>query len=85
MWAETKFIIATPTIKDIRLLSDDIYAVNLMINKSMLIIGDVKYYIDNEDEIKSWCNQSLTSWTQTGMIIGFINDEERNLFLMRWS
>ena len=85
MWSDSKFIIGTPTIKDIRLLSDDIYAIDLMVNKSMLVISDAKYYVDNEDEIKNWCKSSLTSYCQNGMILGFINDEERDLFLMRWA
>ena len=85
MQSYTRFIVGSPSIKDIRLLSDDIYAIDLMVNKSMLVINDVKYYIDNEVEIQNWCNSSLTNYSQTGMILGFINDEERDLFLMRWS
>jgi hypothetical protein len=82
-----RFIVGNASLKDIRdlSLSDDIYAVDLIVNKSILVIGDVSFYINNEAEIRWWCNSSLTNWAQKGMILGFINDEERNLFLMRWA
>jgi hypothetical protein len=80
-----RFIIGNASLKNIRELSDDIYAIDLIKNNSILVIADASYYILNEPEIKKWCEQSLTTWSQKGMILGFINDEERNLFLMRWS
>jgi hypothetical protein len=80
-----RFIIGNASLKNIRDLSDDIYAIDLIKNNSILVIADASYYILNEREIIKWCNSSLTKWTQKGMILGFINDEERNLFLMRWA
>jgi len=82
---EARFVVGNASLKDIRILSDDIYAIDLMQNNSILIIGDASFYINNKAEIKKWCDSSLTKWTQKGMILAFINDEERNLFLMRWS
>ena len=73
------------SLSEVRSLSDEIYTIDLIQNKSTLIIADVSYYISNEEEIKKWCNSSLTKWSQKGMILGFINDEERTLFLVRWS
>jgi hypothetical protein len=73
------------SLSEVRELSDDIYTIDLIQNKSILVIADVAFYISNESEIKKWCDLSLTSWSQKGMILGFVNDEERNLFLMRWS
>lgn len=80
-----RFIVGNASLKNIRDLSDDIYTIDLIKNKSILVIADVAFYISNESEIKKWCEQSLTNWSQKGMILGFVNDEERNLFLMRWS
>jgi hypothetical protein len=82
-----RFIVGNASLKDIRDLSvsDDVYAIDLIQNNSILIIGQPSFYILNEQEIIKWCNSSLTKWTQKGMILGFINDEERNLFLMQWA
>jgi len=80
-----RFIVGNASLKDIRILSDDIYTIDLIQNKSILVINDVSFYINNEAEIRQWCNSSLTNWSQKGMIMGFVNDEERNLFLMRWT
>lgn len=82
-----RFIVGNASLKDIRdlSLSDDIYAIDLIQNKSILVISDITFYINNETEIRQWCNSSLTNWSQKGMIMGFVNDEERNLFLMRWA
>jgi hypothetical protein len=80
-----RFIIGNASLKNIRDLSDDIYTIDLIKNKSILVIADASYYILNEQEIIKWCNSSLTTWAQKGMILGFVNDEERNLFLMRWA
>jgi hypothetical protein len=49
-----------------------------------LVIEDVSYFIAYEKEINKWCKNSLTDYVQKGMILGFINDEERTLFLLRW-
>jgi len=73
------------SLSEVRELSDDIYTIDLIQNKSILVIADVAFYISNESEIKKWCDLSLTNWSQKGMILGFVNDEERNLFLMRWA
>jgi hypothetical protein len=80
-----RFIVGNASLKNIRDLSDDIYTIDLIKNKSILVIADVAFYIINEPEIKKWCDLSLTNWSQKGMILGFVNDEERNLFLMRWA
>ena len=86
MESNTRFIVGNNlSLSEVRDLSDAIYTIDLIKNKSMLIINDVAYYIQNESEIIKWCDSSLTNWSQKGMILGFINDEERNLFLMRWS
>ena len=72
-------------LSEVRELSDEVYTIDLIKNKSVLIISDVSYYVAHETEIQKWCDLSLTKWSQKGMILGFINDEERSLFLMRWA
>ena len=73
------------SLREVRELSDDIQVIDLIQNKSILVIANVSWWVFNEEDIKKWCDQSLTKWSQKGMIVGFINDEERNLFLMRWA
>jgi hypothetical protein len=73
------------SLQDIRTISRDIYPIDLIKNKSILVISNVSWWVSNAADIEQWCNASLTKWSQHGMLIGFINDEERTLFLMRWS
>ena len=73
------------SLSEVRELSDEVHTIDLIKNKSVLIIGDVSYYVAHLTEIQEWCDLSLTKWSQKGMILGFINDEERSLFLMRWA
>jgi hypothetical protein len=81
-----RFIIGhKASLQDIRTISSDIYAIDLIKNKSILVISDVSWWVSNAADIEKWCNLSLTRWSLYGMMLGFINDEERNLFLMRWS
>jgi len=80
-----RFVVSPISLEVLRDLAEDIHPIDLIKNKSILIIGEPSYYTLNEAEIIKWCNSSLTSWSQKGMILGFVNDEERNLFLMRWA
>jgi len=52
---------------------------------SMLLIADYKFYNENEKEIVSWSKEFLKSFSQQGMILEFNNDEDRLIFIMRWS
>ena len=81
-----RFIIGHKTsLQDIRTISSDIYPIDLIKNKSILVINNVSWWVSNASDIAKWCDVSLTKWSQKGMILGFVNDEERTLFLMRWS
>lgn len=80
-----RFVVGQVSLDAVRNLSVVIDTVDLMKSRSILVIADPTFYIDNELEIAQWCDASLTKWTQNGMILGFINDEERTLFLMRWA
>jgi len=81
-----RFIIGNGlSLSEVRELSENIHTIDLIKNKSILVIADVSWWVLNEEDIAEWCNSSLTSWSQKGMILAFVNDEERTLFLVRWS
>jgi hypothetical protein len=82
-----RFIVGNASLQNIRDLSvsDDVYAIDLIKNNSILIIADPSWWVFNEADIINWCNSSLIKWSRHGMLLWFINDEERNLFLMRWA
>lgn len=80
-----RFIVIKPSLKNIRDLSENIDTIDLLKNKSVLVIVHPTWWVFNEADIIDWCNSSLTSWSRQGMLLGFINDEERDLFLMRWA
>jgi hypothetical protein len=80
-----RFVIGPISIQVLRDLAESIPTIDLIKNKSILVIADTSFYVKNEAYIVKWCNQSLTSWSQKGMILGFVSDEERDLFLMRWA
>ena len=85
MESHTRFMVGNPTVADIRAMDGDDLTLDLIVNRSMLIINDYMFYFNNETDIRNWCNSSLTKWSQNGMVLAFVNDEERDLFLMRWS
>jgi hypothetical protein len=80
-----RFVISPISLQVLRDLAEGIPTIDLIKNKSVLVIANPSWWVFNEAEIINWCNSSLTSWSRQGMILGFINDEERDLFLMRWS
>jgi len=80
-----RFLVINASLKNIRDLSDEINTIDLIKNNSVLVIVNPTWWVSNEADIIDWCNSSLTTWSQKGMILGFINDEERDLFLMRWA
>lgn len=81
-----RFIVGNKaSLQEIRTISSDIYAIDLIKNNSILVISDAVWWTTNAVDIVQWCDSSLTKWSQKGMLLGFINDEERTLFLMRWA
>jgi hypothetical protein len=52
---------------------------------SMLLVADYKFYNEKEKDIIVWTEQSLKSFDRQGMILEFDNDEDRLLFIMKWS
>ncbi len=51
----------------------------------MLLITDYQYYTANEEAMVDWCSQSSVYCKQTGMILEFGSQEEKMMFLLRWS
>ena len=51
----------------------------------MLLITDDPYFRENEQAIDDWCKQSNVYCKKTGMILEFGAQEEKMMFLLRWS
>ena len=56
-------------------------------NMPGLVIEDYRWWVDNEREILNWMVERLPRGIdhQEGMMIIFDSDEDRMLFLLRWS
>lgn len=56
-------------------------------NNYMLVIADYKHWVDHQTAIEQWMRDTLPRGTdhQTGMILTFDNEEQRNWFLLRWA
>lgn len=52
---------------------------------AMLLVTDYQYYTANEADIIDWCQQSNVYCKQTGMVLEFGSQEEKMMFLLRWS
>jgi len=52
-------------------------------NKPILLVGNYKRFLENEDEIKA----DLARWngTQTGMVISFDDLKNATVFLLKWN
>jgi len=46
------------------------------------IIGDYKFYADNEEEIDDWLENHYCE--RTGMVIKFCDEHTRMLFILKW-
>jgi hypothetical protein len=51
----------------------------------MLLICDYRFWHNNEEQIFDWCTESRVQCTLTGMILEFESQEERMMFMLRWS
>jgi hypothetical protein len=47
------------------------------------IITDYKFYADNEKEIDSWLHSHNCS--REGMVVQFIDEQTKTMFLLRWA
>ena len=51
----------------------------------MLLVTDYQYFANNENDILDWCKQSNVQCNLMGMILEFGSQEEKMMFLLRWS
>ena len=51
----------------------------------LLIIEDYAYWVLNQTEIEQWIADSNGAITQQGMVVHFDTEEDRTMFLLRWS
>ena len=51
----------------------------------MLLISDFIFWYQNEEEIFDWCTKSRVQCTLTGMILEFDSQEDKMIFMLRWS
>lgn len=51
----------------------------------MLLICDYKYWTDNEEDIFDWCTESRVQCKLTGMILEFESQQDKMMFMLRWS
>ena len=49
-----RFVVGNASLKNIRDLSDNVYAIELIINNSFLIIADPSFWVKNEEDITTW-------------------------------
>ena len=58
---------------------------NVLNNRPMLLIADPSYWVSNEQDIFDWLDESNIKYCMTGMILEFETQEEKMMFLLRWS
>jgi hypothetical protein len=55
-------------------------------NECWMLISDYNWWIRNTREVEDWCKNCLEKGLVTeGMIIKFVSNIDRNVFLMKWS
>ena len=54
-------------------------------SKPLLLLCDYVFWIANEKEIFDWCRESSIECRLKGMVIEFNSDEDKMLFMLRWS
>ena len=55
-----------------------------MTGELMLIIEDYVHWTQNQTAIVEWMQQYGTGISQQGMVLHFVNDADRTMFLLRW-
>ncbi len=51
----------------------------------ILLITDPIYWLDNEQDIIDWFAESNIQYSMAGMILEFTTQEDKMMFLLRWS
>jgi hypothetical protein len=52
--------------------------------KSLLLICDPNFWLDNEQDIVDWCVESSVQCRLTGMLLEFDCNEDKMMFMLRW-
>lgn len=58
---------------------------NAYSQRPMLLIADPAYWVKNETDIINWFISSNVKYYMKGMILEFESDEDKMMFLLRWS
>lgn len=53
-------------------------------DKFHLFIADFNWYAPLTDEIDTWCKNMFGYWAREGMMLTFVNSNDRMLFLLTW-
>jgi hypothetical protein len=59
-------------------------SVNTRNKRHMLLITDPVYWINHEQDIIKWFDESNIRYDQVGMILEFDTQEDKMMFLLRW-
>ena len=51
----------------------------------MLLITDFIFWYENEESIFDWCTESRVQCTLTGMVLEFESQQDKMMFMLRWS
>jgi hypothetical protein len=51
----------------------------------MLLITDFIFWYQNEEQIFDWCTESRIQCTLTGMVLEFESQQDKMMFMLRWS
>lgn len=50
----------------------------------VIIVIDFKFWVNNETEIKSWCERKNIKIVNTGLLVQFERESDMALFLLKW-
>jgi hypothetical protein len=53
-------------------------------DKFHLLIVDFNWYAPLTAEIDAWCKNRFGYWARAGMVLTFVNSNDRMLFLLTW-
>lgn len=53
-------------------------------NYHLLLVTDANWYLDNEEEMKTWSEETGVEFALNGMVLEFKTQEEKMMFMLRW-
>lgn len=60
-------------------------SINVMNKRHMLLVADPEYWVNNEKDIVKWFVESNIRYNLAGMILEFDTQEDKMMFMLRWS